>query len=78
MASIDGTIKISTSEYRPCIVDGKEKALFHRWEDAEEKGRRFTAGIVEYESGRIDEVLPYKIKFLDSTGLFHEIAFPKE
>lgn len=31
MSSLNN-ITISSSEYRPCIVDGK-KALFHKWND---------------------------------------------
>nr|DAW37521.1 MAG TPA: SEA domain [Caudoviricetes sp.] len=31
MASLDGTLTITNSEYRPCVVDRK-KAMFHRWE----------------------------------------------
>lgn len=34
MAGLNGTITISTGEYRPCIVDGS-KALFHRWVNKE-------------------------------------------
>lgn len=34
MAALDGTITMTTSEYRPCYVDGI-KALFHRWEEKE-------------------------------------------
>lgn len=30
MAALDGTITMTSSEYRPCEVGGK-KALFHRW-----------------------------------------------
>ena len=89
MASLDGTIKFTTAEYRPCLVCGR-KALFHRWEDkAEVVGEsplfgghaagqiRGVLGIVEDENGCIAEVLPSRIKFLDSTGLFNEKEFPK-
>lgn len=31
MASLDGTLTITNSEYRPCVVDEK-RAMFHRWE----------------------------------------------
>lgn len=64
-------------ELRPCMVEEK-RALFHKWSD---KSRivepsmmigghqggvlKFTVGIVEYENGEIDEVLPNTIKFLD-------------
>ncbi len=78
MAALDGTIKMTTAEYRPCYVYGK-KALFHRWIDKSEiiapsimKGGhaggviRGTCGIVEFENGVICEVYPYKIKFADN------------
>lgn len=35
MAAMDGTITMTTAEYRPCYVNDK-KALFHRWIDKEE------------------------------------------
>lgn len=85
MASLDGTITITTSEYRPCFVDGK-KALFHRWIDKSEiiapsvlKGGhaggviRDTFGIVEFENGVVGEVYPHKIKF--AAGKCNEYSF---
>lgn len=35
MAALDGTITMTTAEYRPCYANNK-KALFHRWTDKEE------------------------------------------
>lgn len=35
MAALDGTITMTSAEYRPCYVNDK-KALFHRWIDKEE------------------------------------------
>lgn len=29
---MEGLITINSSEYRPCVVDGK-KAVFHRWHE---------------------------------------------
>ena len=91
MATLSGEIKFLTSEYRPCVVDGK-KALFHKWEHRAEargvggylKGQEEPKtiplaadfAIVELENGQVKEVEPWKIKFLDSKGLFNEIAFP--
>lgn len=35
MAALDGTITMTSAEYRPCYVNDK-KALFHKWTDKEE------------------------------------------
>lgn len=64
-------------ELRPCRIEDK-RALFHKWSDksriVEPSMRigghaggilKFTVGIIEYENGEIDEVLPNAIKFLD-------------
>ena len=78
MASLDGTLTITNSEYRLCVVDGKldgKKAMFHRWESLLEHEIKQTAAIIEYEDGTVDEVLPYKIRFLDSKGLFAQYPF---
>lgn len=82
-------IVIKTSEYRPCIVNGK-KALFHKWNEfakvveaspligGSPAGQiKYTLGMVEYEDGTVEEVLPRHIKFLDH-NLFNEIAFNEE
>lgn len=82
-------IVIKTSEYRPCIVNGK-KALFHRWTELSNvvsesclrggnlAGQiKYTLGIVEFEDGTVEEVAPYLIKFLDH-NLFNEINFNDE
>ena len=87
MAELGGTITIKTGEYRPCLVEGK-KALFHRWSvKAEVVGESplrgghsagqlmLTVGIVEFEDGTIREYCPHQIKFLDSRGLFSELAW---
>lgn len=80
MASLNSTVTITTTEYRPCLVDGK-RALFHRWAD---DARPLTArgilvttetprhqgwsvqGIVEYENGTVARVWPSSIRFLDT------------
>lgn len=64
-------------ELRPCIVN-KKKALFHMWSSKTRivepsmmigghKGGvlKFTVGIIEYENGKVDEVFPNQVKFLD-------------
>lgn len=40
MATINNTVTIKTTEYRPCYVNDK-KALFHRWIDKEEVALQF-------------------------------------
>lgn len=87
MAGLSETITIKTTEYRPCLVDGK-KALFHRWSvKAEVVGESplrgghsggqlmGTLGIVEFEDGTVGEYYPNRIKFLDSKNLFSELAW---
>jgi len=89
MASFDGgTITISTSEQRPCMVRGN-KALFHRWEDRGKivsppaargrfgRGIVTTAAIVEFENGCVSEVSPHDVKFLDSKPLFSQCCFER-
>ena len=68
-------VVIKTSEYRPCIVNGK-KALFHRWNEYINvvKESKYIFGMVEYEDGTVEEVAPHLIKFLDH-NLFNEINF---
>lgn len=82
-----GEIDVRFSEYRPCLVNGR-KALFHRLADRVavigESALRggHAAGqvwnvvaIVEYEDGTMHECYPYEMRFLDSAGVFHGIAF---
>lgn len=85
MAGLNGTITYRSSEYRPCLVDGK-KALFHRWEDISQivspslmvgghngGENKSVAGIVEFEDGTIKEILPGQIQFTDN--IFKEYCF---
>lgn len=76
MNGLSGTITISTSEYRPCMV-GEEKALFHRWGYAAPGEVGMTVAIVEREDGSIHRVLPNAIKFLDSKSLFSKYCFQR-
>ena len=77
MGALDGIVTFSTSEYRPCLVDGK-KAVFHRWHEfcnvvgaeahiggAPSGQIKYTLGTVEFEDGTVKEVAPHKIKFGD-------------
>lgn len=86
MAGLDGTITVRNSEYRPCLIDGKIKALFHRWEHCSEivppspmKGGHAGGviqgdiGIVEFEDGQIEKALPRQIRFTDN--IFNEYCF---
>lgn len=85
MARLDGTITVRNSQYRTCIVDGRN-ALFHSWEQWSEivppspmvGGHgggvvQGTFGIVEYGDGQIEKVLPYQIRFTDN--IFAEYCF---
>lgn len=87
MTGFGGKITVTNSEYRPCLVNGKN-ALFHRWEDASRlvppspavgghPGGRVSGvlAIVEFEDGTVDEVPPSAVKFLDSDWLFREYCF---
>lgn len=57
---------ISSNEYRPCLVNNK-KALFHKWVHTKNLlGQEFEVGIVEYESGQVEEITPNNIKFCDN------------
>lgn len=52
-------------ELRTCYIKDK-KALFHKWVHTKDLlGQEFEVGIVEYENGKIDEVIPKNIKFCD-------------
>jgi hypothetical protein len=66
---------------RPCIVDKKQKGLFHCWEEESQPVAAaisiggapagqlaYTLGIVELEDGSVIECFPYKIRFLDGTN----------
>ena len=87
MAKLDSVITIQSNEYRSCVVDGK-KALFHKWTERSQVippspmvgghgGGVMKApfGIIEYEDGKIAEVDPTSIQFLDTNrfGAIKEI-----
>lgn len=64
-------------ELRPCRVNNK-KALFHMWSERNKiipqafiggncgGIKRETVGVIEYESGIVEEVLVREIQFLDN------------
>lgn len=79
MASIKDGITVKYPEYRPCLVCGTLKALFHRWSDVSEivspspfEGNQAggiikgVVGIVELENGKVETTLPQNIQFLDN------------
>lgn len=81
-------ITIKTIDYRTCLVKGK-KALFHKWNEfsnvvapgiavgsAPGGQIKYTLGLVEYEDGTVEEVLPHSIKFIDNK--IKEYAFKEE
>ena len=76
--------KYATSEYRPCVINGKN-ALFHCWEERADVmlpalavgGQlKQTYGIIEYEGGEVAEVLPHDIRFIDNLHL--DYCFERE
>lgn len=86
MAGLNGTITYRSGEYRPCLIDEKTKALFHRWECWSEiippspmvgghAGGVIQGdfGIVELENGQVEKVLPRQIRFTDN--IFKEYCF---
>ena len=87
MAGLSSEIVIRSTEYRPCIVYDK-KALFHKWEDsacivppALSRGGhnggtlRRTLAIVEFETGKVERVMPEDVRFLDTGNKMREIMF---
>lgn len=87
MASLsDITVK---PELRPCIVNGKIKALFHRWQEETDviapsvlRGGhsggeiKILYGIIEDETGQVAKVNPTVIKFTDDK--IQEYYYPPE
>lgn len=80
-------VAITTSDYRPCIVEGF-KAIFHRWEEkswvvppsplvgGHSGGTvRGVFAIVEMEDGTVREVEPTKLNFGDNRRLFERYCF---
>lgn len=90
MASLNTTITVTSSENRPCLVDGK-RAIFLKWEEMEDmigacplvggssksSNRTFkrTFAMVEFEDGSVERVCISDLKFLDSAERFKEIAW---
>ena len=63
MGALDGTITMTTAEYRPCYVDGI-KALFHRW--AEKETPLFK---IQNEVGITQNEFEKKLKYLMNIGV---------
>lgn len=57
-------------ELRPCLVDGRFKAMWHAWALRSYMGSNgemaVTVAVVEYEDGGVDYVLPTRVQFLDT------------
>lgn len=65
MARINSEITIK-QELRPCILFGKEKALFHCWEQQTNAAHSRVNGLVELEGGHMMMVNPVNIRFIDN------------
>lgn len=78
-------------ELRPCLVNGKVKALFHTWEQHSEviapsvmvgghNGGEIKVlfGIVEDEKGQVARVNPTSIRFLDNKIQGYCFIIPEE
>ena len=85
MANVmDATFTIER-ELRPCLIDGRFKALWHNWTERPARGREgdvaVCVALVEWEDGSVDYVLPTRVRFLDTGNKMHDkdIFFrPKE
>jgi len=88
MENIGTTVTITKSEYRTCVVKGRN-VLFHTWEEKSsivEPSKmmgghdggviRTTVGIIEYEDGIVTECYPYEIRFTDNK--FKDYHFKEE
>ncbi len=57
-------------DLRPCLVDGRFKAMWHTWAQRSYLGHNgemaVTVAVVEYENGGVDYVLPTRLQFLDT------------
>lgn len=89
MSALDGKVLITTSEGRPCWVDGR-RAIFHRWIDsarpAKARGKENDPaaphfqlynvhGLVEFEDGILRRVWATDIQFADSAEVFGGIRW---
>ena len=61
---VDYLIKMESNNYRQCVVNGINKAIFHGWD------YQHRMGIVEFEDGTVADVYVRNIKFLDGEKLF--------
>ena len=87
MGALDGKVTFTTSEHRPCWVDGR-RAVFHRWLDnarpVKPRGHEDDPevayfplhnvhALVEFEDGIMRRVWPTDLQFADSAELFATI-----
>lgn len=68
MAAMDGTITMTTAEYRPCYVNEK-KALFHRWIDKDEVLIKFSTFLSEDDIAEMLEIYRTKSILPSNAGV---------
>lgn len=77
MANVMGVTCTVELELRPCLVDGRFKAMWHTWALRSYMGSggemAVTVAVVEYEDGGVDYVLPTRLQFLDTKSKMREI-----
>lgn len=79
---------MNLTTYRPCLIDGQTKAIFHGWYTSSHvippsalrgghNGGTVTdfIAVVEFADGSIKYVRPENIRFLDSISLFKKCDF---
>lgn len=76
MASMPNEI-ILKNELRPCLIDNRFKAMWHAWTQRPARGREGEIAVhlalVEWEDGSMDEVLPTRVRFLDTGNKMREL-----
>lgn len=65
-------------QLRTCLVKDR-KALFHKWIHIKNLiGQEYEVGLVEYENGQIEEVIPGNIQFHDNIFKKYDFNFSEE
>lgn len=64
-------------DLRPCLIDGRFKAMWHAWTQRPARNRdgdvAVRLALVEWEDGSVDEVLPSRVRFLDTVCKMAEV-----